>query len=217
MALNYKIAPLDVETGGTLIEKHALLTLYICILSQEGQIVDEIDLKLMPDDGIFKVGTGPDCNVDPEALEVNGIDIDEHRADPTTVTYTVGRRMFIEFCKRNMSGKRSLRPGGHNILAFDVPMIMHALKISQEEWDELFHYRVVDTMPMVTMMQLATWLPDELGGQESLVKYYNVPTLKAHVAKNDTIMWVGVFLAMVRSLIDRKNGGGGTDELLILE
>jgi len=210
---NFKIAPLDVETGGTIIGKHALLTAYICVVSPEFQIMDELDLKLKPDDGILKIGE----NVDQEALDVNGIDLEAHLADPSTVTYSVGKRMFIEFCKRNMSGKRSLRPGGHNIMDFDVPFIRAALGITLQEWNEIFHYRVVDTMPIMTALQLAGWLPEELGGQESLVKYYGVPTLKAHVAKNDTVMWVGVFSAMVRSLIERKNGGQGTDELLILE
>lgn len=210
---NFKISPLDVETGGTTIGKHALLTLYICILSDEMQIMDELDIKLKPEDGRLVLGE----NVEQEALDVNGIDLDEHLADPMTMTYSVGKRMFLEFCKRNMSGKRSLRPAGHNIMSFDVPMIMTALGITQEEWDMIFHYRVVDTMPIMTTLQIAGWLPEELGGQESLVKYYGVPTLKAHVAKNDTIMWVGVFSAMVRSLIERKNGGQGTDELLILE
>jgi len=210
---NYKIAPLDVETGGTIIGQHALLTLYICVLSDELQIMDELDLKLKPDDGILELGK----NVEQGALEVNEIDLVKHLADPATVTYSMGKRLFIEFCKRNMSGKRSLRPGGHNIMSFDVPFIQAALNITSKEWDEIFHYRVVDTMPLMTALQFAGWLPEELGGQESLIKYYGVPALKAHVAKNDTLMWVGVFGAMTRSLKERKNGGQGTDELLILE
>jgi DNA polymerase III alpha subunit (gram-positive type) len=209
MASKYKRAPLDVETGGLIVGHHSLLTLYICVLSDEGQIVDELDMKLKPDDGKYVV--------DQEALDVCGINIEEHDKDPSTVTYSVGRRLFLEFCKRNMTGKRSLRPAGHNIAPFDIPMIMANLRISQEEWGEIFHYRHIDTMPIMTVLQDAGWLPDDLGGQESLVKYYGVTPRKAHVAKNDVHMWIDVYLAMVRSLAERKNGGAGTDELLILE
>jgi hypothetical protein len=209
MASKVKRAPLDVETGGTIIGHHSLLTLYICVLSDEGQVMDDLDLKIKPDDG----------NViwEQEALDVNGIDLEEHLADPNTVTYSVARRLFLEWAKRNLSGKRTLRPAGHNIAAFDLPMIMAHLKIGQDEWDEIFHYGLLDTMPLMQAFKDAGWLPDEVGSQDSLVKYYGVPQLKSHVAKNDTLMWVGVYLAMVRSLVERKNGGAGTDELLILE
>lgn len=204
-----KICAADIETGGTIIGHHSLLTLYACIVSDEGQVLDEVDLKLKPEDGKY--------TVEQKALEVNGIDLEEHDKDTATVTYSVGRRMFLEFCKRNMSGKRSLRPAGHNIAQFDIPFIMAALNISQQEWSEIFHYRHLDTMPLLTILQDAGWLPEELGGQESLVKYYGVQQRKAHVAKNDVLMWIDVYMAMKRSLIERKNGGQGTDELLILE
>src|SRR5690606_25809510 len=110
MASRYKIAPLDVETGGTVVGKHSLLTLYICVINEEFQVIDELDLKLKPDDGNYVV--------DREALEINGINLDEHDKDPATVTYSVGRRMFLEFCKRHMTGRRTLRPAGHNIMDF---------------------------------------------------------------------------------------------------
>src|SRR5690606_4956293 len=115
---------------------------------------------------------------------------------------------FLEFCKRHMTGRRTLRPAGHNIMDFDVPFIRTALGISQEDWDEIFHYRTVDTMPIMTALQIAGWLPEELGGQESLVKYYGVTPRKAHVAKNDTLMWIDVFASMMRSLAERKGGSG---------
>jgi DNA polymerase III epsilon subunit-like protein len=210
MATKIKKAPLDVETGGTQIGFHSLLTLYICVLSDEGQVADELDIKLKPDDLA-------ELRVEQEALDVNGIDLAAHLADPETLTYTQGREKFIEFCKRNMSGKRSLRPAGHNIAGFDIPFIKTTLGIPHEEWEQYFHYRILDTMPIVTMFQDAGWLPDDLGSQESLVKYYGVQARKAHVAKNDTLMWVDVYHSMVRALAERKSGGGSSDEILILE
>jgi hypothetical protein len=209
MATKIKKTPMDCETGGVTIGYHSLLTLYMCVLSDEGQITDELDLKTKPDNGILI------C--DQQALDVNGIDPVAHVNDPNIITYTEARARVIDFCKRNMSGKKSLRPAGHNIATFDIPFIQSALGISQSEWGEYFHYRIVDTMPLVTAFQDAGWLPDDVVGQESLVKYYNVAPRKAHVAKNDVLMWIDAYQAMIRTMIERKSGNAGTDEILILE
>lgn len=204
-----KICACDVETGGLELH-HSLLTLYMCVLDDDNNVVDEIDLKLKPADHkiVFEK----------EAMDVNGIDLEEHLANPETLTYEEGREKFLEFCAKHRTGKRSLRPAGHNIADFDIPMIQTWLKISKEEWREIFHYRLLDTSPILTAMQDAGWLPEELGSQDSMVKYYGIKQLKSHVAKNDTLMWVGVYNAMLQSLRSTKNASASSsDELLILE
>lgn len=205
----YILTPLDVETGGLDTDRHSLLTLYICSLDEDLNVVSELDLKLKPDDGNYVVDQG--------ALDVNKINLEEHDKDPNTVTYSEGKVKFLEFAKQVSKSKRILSPAGHNILGFDVPMIMNALKISKEEWDKVFHYKIVDTLPIVTVLQKAGWLPEELVSQDSLVKYYNVTKRTAHVAKNDTLMWVEIYQNIIKSLKQVKNAGSNSDELLILE
>jgi len=203
-----KRAATDVETGGLELH-HSLLTLYMCVLDDNGMVVDEIDLKLKPDDGRYVLTD--------EAMKVNGIDIDAHDADPETITYSEGKKRLLAFTAKHSVGKRTLRPAGHNIGDFDLPMIRHHLKISKEEWNNIFHYRLLDTSPLLTAFQDAGWLPEELGSQDSLVSYYGVTKRKSHVAKNDTLMWVDVYLSMLKSLADRKNASSSSDELLMLE
>lgn len=204
-----KTCPCDVETGGLDLE-HSLLTLYMCVLDEDGNVIDELDLKLKPNDGKY--------NTTQEAMDVNGINLEEHDKDFETLTYAEGKEKLLKFTTKHSSGKRSLRPAGHNIGDFDLPMIRHHLKFSKEEWNNIFHYRLLDTSPILTVMQDAGWLPEELGSQDSLVKYYGVKKLKSHIAKNDTLMWVGVYNAMVKSLRSSKNTlSSNADELLILE
>jgi DNA polymerase III epsilon subunit-like protein len=208
VASKIKRTPFDIESGGLELE-HSLLTFYMCVLDDNGTIIDELDMKLKPDDGKY--------NLTAEAMKVNGININEHDADPETVTYSEGKKLLLEFTAKNSVGKRTLRPAGHNIGDFDIPMTRHHLGISKEEWNNIFHYRLLDTSPVLTIMQDAGWLPEELGSQDSLVAYYGVTKRKSHVAKNDTLMWVDVYLAMLKSLSDRKNGSSSSDELLMLE
>jgi DNA polymerase III epsilon subunit-like protein len=208
MATKIKRTALDVETGGLELE-HSLLTLYICVLSDDGVVEDELDLKLKPDDGRYNLTDG--------AMRVNGIDIDKHDADQATIGYTEGKKRLLEFAAKHSTGKRSLRPAGHNIGDFDIPFIRHHLKISKEEWSNIFHYRILDTSPLLTILQDAGWLPETLGSQESMATYYGVKKRTAHVAKDDTLTWVDIYNSMLKSLAERKNSYSSSDELLVLE
>ena len=57
----------DAETGGKYAKEHSLLTLYGQILNKNLNVVDEIDLVVKPDDGIYRISA--------DALETNKIDL----------------------------------------------------------------------------------------------------------------------------------------------
>jgi hypothetical protein len=70
----------DTETTGKYAKLHCPLTAYFAVCDQNLQIIDEIYLQMKPDD-MAKL------KVEQEAMDVNKINLQEHLADPSTITH----------------------------------------------------------------------------------------------------------------------------------
>lgn len=203
--------PFDCETGSVDPKKGSLLTAYFCILNDKDEIIDELDLKLKPDDGVYLY--------EQEALDVNGINIDEH--DKVAITYSEGKQRLLSFLKKHSPKKRGIRPCGHNI-PFDINFITSHL-LAQEEWDKYCHYRILDTTPIATFLQDIGFLPPKIGSLTSLVEHFQVDKKTAHEAKGDVLMWIDVYkkMSQVFKNLALKSGNGDINtvdnELSILE
>ena len=143
----------DCETGGTDCNLHSLITAYFAIYNDKWEKLDELELYLKPDDGnIIAVQ---------EALDVTGIDLKTHLEDTRTVPYSEGKEILISFLeKHKIKGKRRhFRPCGQNI-SFDENFIMGQL-VPEEEWRKLVHYRMLDTLTILTFLQDLDFLPKD--------------------------------------------------------
>ena len=102
--------PFDSETGGLDENSADLLTAYFAIMDEEYKILDEIYLKLKPNDRLPIAEAG--------ALRVNGIDIQQHLADPETVTYAEGKKLLIAMIKKHLKKRgrySNIMPFGYNV------------------------------------------------------------------------------------------------------
>lgn len=203
--------PFDSETGGLNENKADLLTWYGAIMTEDYQIVDELYLKLKPDDRLPVAEAG--------ALKVNGIILADHLADPETVTYTEGQRrleaMIRKHLKRN--GRYSnITPMGYNC-PFDVRWTQKHL-FPQEMWESLLHYKTHDVMAIVDALKKYGIFPKTLGSLGTVVEYLGIPTRNAHNAKEDTLMTVDVdkkLAELFRRMREGASAGGGQGQDLI--
>ena len=186
----------DCETGGTNENIHSLLTVYFAIYDDNFNLLDELDLKLKPSSG--------ELVTTPKALEITGIDIAEHLADPETITYEAGRQLLhAMLAKHKIKGKRShYRPSGQNV-GFDIAFVKAQL-VDLDDWEKLVHYRPVDTLSITTILQDVGILPKDLGPLASLVEYFKIPMGNAHNAKEDIRMTVDVYKAIIALLVSLK-------------
>jgi|ERR1035437_215441 DNA polymerase III alpha subunit (gram-positive type) len=201
--------PLDTETGGLDPKTSDVLTIYIAVADENFKILDELDLKLKPDDRLPITEAG--------AMKVNGIDLQKHLADPTTVTYSEAKTQISAMLKKHLkkNGRYSnLIPMGHNI-PFDLGMIHHHI-MDKKSWEEYCHYRNVDTNPIVWLMKDSGWWPFDLGSLVSVVDFLGIPKRNAHSAKDDTLMTIDVYKKMLEIMKSKKDGGGGTQDLISL-
>lgn len=202
--------PMDCETGGLDENVEDVLTLYISVCTYDWKIVDELDLKLKPDGGRLPIANAG-------ALKVNGIDIQKHLADPSTITYSEAKEKILEFVKKYRKPGRwsNLTPLGHNC-PFDLRWIWKHL-VPKAEWDKIVHYGIADTKSDADFLKRCGFLPGSIGTLISLVEHFNIPKRAAHNAKEDTLMCVDVARAMQSFMMSKKEGGSTQDLIALLE
>ena len=175
----------DVETGG--FQGTSLLSAYFGLLDDKLNLIDELNLFVKPDDGIYAVTA--------EALGVNKISLIEH--DKVAITYKEAGTKLYQFLHKNyINGEKPL-PLGHNV-AFDVVRIKQDL-ISEGSWNNFVSYRVVDTGTIGTYLKILGKIPSDISGSlSSYAKHFGIDFSGAHDAKNDCIMTTLVFKEMLK-------------------
>lgn len=201
--------PWDTETGGFNENKADLLTAFFCIMDENYKILEELDLKLKPDDGRLPIAEAG-------ALAVNKINIQEHLANPATVTYSEGRKQLDAMIRRHLkrNGRYSnISPMGYNC-PFDTRWTQKHL-FPQETWESLLHYKMHDVMGAVDFLKKVGWFPKTIGNLESVVNYLQIPTRNAHTAKDDTYMTIDVDKKLTEIMRSKKEGGQSASQDLI--
>jgi oligoribonuclease (3'-5' exoribonuclease) len=200
----------DCETGGRYAKINSLLTAYFAVCDRDLKVIDELYLQLKPED----IST---INVTEEAMKVNGIDLQEHLANPETVTYAEGRKQLNALLVRNKirAKRKHFMPCGHNV-AFDKEFIWEQL-MPQEEFETLVHYRTLDTMSGCTPLKDVGILPADVGSLTSLVEYFGIPMKEAHNARDDVLMNIEVYRSMRDMLTSKKRDMSAASNVSLLQ
>lgn len=201
----------DTETGGLNPAQADLLTFYAGIFDEDLKLVEELDLKLKPDNGRLPIAEA-------QALKVNGIDLKAHLENPSTITYSEGKVLLIAMLRRHLkkTGRFSnIRPFGYNV-PFDVNWSQYHL-LPKDEWDSILHYKHVDVMQNVDFLKECGWFPPDLGSLGTVVDYLQLPKRSAHNAKEDTLMTVDVHRKLLEIMKSKKDGGSAQDLISLLE
>lgn len=178
----------DTETGGLGLDT-SLLTAWFGVFDAELNLVDELDLRVKPNDGVYLV-TG-------QGLGVNKIDLVEH--DKVAITYKEAGTALYNFLVKNkapveVGGK--LIPLGQHVY-FDIEFLLAKI-ISKGSWDNFVTHRVLDTMRIARFLQLIGKLPVESVSLTKLVEYFGIKVEgNPHEAKYDALATVEVYKALV--------------------
>jgi len=201
----------DTETGGLSPKAADVLTAYFAIVDEDFKILDELDLKLKPDNGRLPIA-------EDGALKVNKINIHAHLEDPETITYSEAKTKLVAMIRKYLkkTGRHSnIRPLGYNV-PFDIGFIQEYV-LFPDEWQSLINYNTVDPKVVVNFLKDAGWFPADLGTLISVVKHFNISMGLAHTAKADALATVEVYKKLLELMDSKKDGGGGLDLLSLLE
>jgi hypothetical protein len=199
----------DLETGTLSPDQGDLLTGYFAFLDEDLKILEDLSLKLKPE------GRAPIA--DEKALKVNGIDLQKHVADPSTVTYAEGAKKLTALVKKYLkkNGRYSnIIPFGYNILTFDIPWAQYHL-LNKTAWESMIHYKSLDVMQQVDTLKDHGWLPPTCGNLGSMIEFFNIAKGELHVAKDDILATIGVY-GKIRELMESKKSGGNSQDLIML-
>ena len=199
----------DTETGGLSEKEHSLLTIYFALLDPNTfELLDELDLKVKPDDGKY--------SVTPKAMEINGINLEEH--DKVAITYTEANKVIKAWLTKNkIKGKRNhYMPIGQNI-AFDERFLKQYL-LSEEEYNSLgIYYGSFCTKNLVDFLKFIGVFPEHMKTNlGAIVDHLNLPKRQAHEAKDDVLMTVDVFKGLVNLFKEKKDSASSLKTKLIL-
>lgn len=187
---------IDDEMGGLDKDKHSLLQVYLLAVDENFNFVDDSNLLLKPDDGIYHV-TG-------EAMNVNRIDLKIH--DTKAITYKeAGTKLYKWLQDLTNDGKIKLIVVGHGVYG-DVEWIIKYL-MSRGSWEKFTSYRKLDTQASVQFLRACGIFSDDVdGGLQSLAKYFgiDVDENQLHDAKYDTKLTLSVFLALKQMVAEFK-------------
>lgn len=197
----------DTETGGLNYKKHPVLTMYLAICDKDLNIIEDLDLKVKPE-------SMEGLEIEQEALDVNGINIEEHFADPETIIYSEAKVKIQNMLSRHKipRKRKSFRSCGHNI-GFDEDFMIHY--IMGEDWAKLVHHAKLDTYSGCVLLQEFGILPENLGSLTSLVEHFKIPQREAHRAKDDVLMNIEMYKAMKKMMSGKKQGMAGIDQNLL--
>lgn len=201
-------APFDSETGGFDAQEVDMLTFYMGIFDEDFKKVDELYLRLKPDDGRIPVAHA-------DALRVNGIDLHYHLQDSGTVTYSEGREQLAAMLKKyhKREGRfNNIRPMGYNVPFDEKFTFKHLMPFS--EWEKFMHYKRIDVMERVDFLKECGWFPHDLGSLETVNTYLQLPKRNAHDAKEDTMMCVDVYLKLLEIMRAKKENSASQNDII---
>lgn len=201
---------MDSETGGLNENEADMLTFYMGLFDEDFKPLDELYLKLKPNDGRLPIAHAG-------ALEVNKIDIHAHLDDPETVTYAEGNKKLVDMLNRfyKKEGRASnLKAVGHNIF-FDQKFVWKYL-MPFDQWEKLFHYKSICTMQRADFLKEASWFPPELGSLSTINDYLGLPKRNAHNAKDDSIMCIEVYKKILDIMKSKKANAAPAQDLISL-
>lgn len=180
----------DCEMGGKN-PKTSLLTLHGMVLDPNLDVIDEISLKIKPNNGIYHVTAG--------AMAVNKIDIVKHDAEAIPLHEAAKR--FENFVCQHSIGFDKMIPAGHNLsldIRFCKRYFLKSSNAEGDDWNRFFSYRRLDTATLAHGLILAGKLPADLEcSLSSLANHFNLSYEGAHEAEFDAKLTLQVLKLLV--------------------
>lgn len=178
-----KLLFIDTETGGTDPASNSLLSLGLVVWKE---LEVRASLEILIDDGVF--------NVTEKALEINRIDLGEHRK--RAVSPTVAIRQMDEFINSHFPGDEKIVLGGHNV-NFDVNFLNAFLTRNGYSYQQRFSHRHVDTSAILFYLYLTGKIKRKLTASQDALDYFGIAVQGRHTALGDAVATAQLFSRLV--------------------
>jgi DNA polymerase-3 subunit epsilon len=179
-----KILFIDTETGGLDPSENSLLSIAF-VVWQEFEV--KATKEILIDDGVL--------NVTQKALEINGINLTEHRAKALGVREAI--KELDEFLLIHFGTEEKITLGGHNI-NFDVNFLKYFLTANGYNWSKRFTHRYVDTATVLYYLYLSGNLKQKAISSQEAFDLFGIQINGRHTALGDVIATARLFSTLLK-------------------
>ncbi|HEY4064439.1 MAG TPA: 3'-5' exonuclease [Puia sp.] len=187
-----KILFIDTETGGIDAATNSLLSLAL-VVWKETEI--RASMEILINDGVL--------NVTAKAMEINGIDLEEHKKN--AVTPAIAVQQFDAFLKEHFQEGEKIVLGGHNI-TFDVNFLNTFLTRNGYNFQKRFSHRFVDTATVLFYLYLTGKIKKKIVSSQDAFDYFGIIVEGRHTALGDAVATAQLFSQLVRILYRGSKG-----------
>ena len=184
---------IDTETGGIEPGKNSILSLAL-VVWKESKIVASTEILI--NDGILDVTA--------KALEINGIDLEEHKKKALPSAAALQR--FDTFIKEHFPADEKIQLGGHNI-TFDVNFLNAFLAANNYNYSQRFSHRFVDTASILFYLYLTGKLKEKITSSQQAFDHFGITVDGRHTALGDALATAKLFSNLVGMLENRHAKG----------
>jgi len=187
-----KILFIDTETGGIDPASHSLLSLALVVWKE---LEVRASIEILVNDGVL--------NVTEKALEINGINLGEHKKK--AVSPVLALQQFDQFLDIHFSRDEKIILGGHNI-NFDVNFLNAFLTRNGYNFQQRFSHRFVDTSSILFYLYLTGKIKRKLTASQDAFDYFGITVPGRHTALGDVFATAQLFSKLV-SILYRESKG----------
>ncbi|MBS1602388.1 MAG: 3'-5' exonuclease [Bacteroidetes bacterium] len=191
-----KLLFIDTETGGIDPASNSLLSLGLVVWKE---LEVEASLEILIDDGIL--------NVTAKAIEVNRIDLSEHRKKAVSPVEAI--RQMDRFINDHFPKDEKIVLGGHNI-SFDVNFLNFFLTRHGYDFQQRFSHRHVDTSSILFYLYLTGKIKRKLTASQDALDYFGIAVQGRHTALGDALATAQLFSSLVSILYREPRGRSST-------
>jgi DNA polymerase-3 subunit epsilon len=178
-----RILFIDTETGGLDPINYSLLSVGL-VLWRECEIHETKEIFI--NDGKL--------NATKEALEINKIDLDDHRINSIS-SYEAIQQM-IQFIERNFDTSEKITLAGHNV-GFDISFVRYLLDSQNYNFGDYFSHRSIDTASILNYLYLAGKLESKIVSSTEAFNHFGIEVSGRHTALGDAIATAELFTKLI--------------------
>ncbi|HMI01342.1 MAG TPA: 3'-5' exonuclease [Pedobacter sp.] len=187
-----KILFIDTETGGIDPASHSLLSLALVVWKE---LEVRASIEILVNDGVL--------NVTEKALEINGINLSEHKKKAVSPVLVL--QQLDQFLDIHFSRDEKIILGGHNI-NFDVNFLNAFLTRNGYDFQRRFSHRYVDTSSILFYLYLTGKIKRKLTASQDAFDYFGITVQGRHTALGDAFATAQLFGKLV-SILYRDSKG----------
>lgn len=171
---------IDTETGGTIPDKHSLLSIALVIWDKNQGILDSKEWYIKCKEYI----------VTAQAKRINKFDMFEHEKKALPGKVVINE--MLEFVYKYFDENVAIPLVGHNV-QFDINFLKKFMSSENRSFNQYFSHRSIDTYSVYKMLVIAEKIESNINSSSEAFSHFQIDVKNRHNALEDCMATVELF------------------------